>query len=124
VIRSVENPNPSAFGQAAARAPQKIMVEFFDAGMLETEDLTALRIDAGHDMFNGAILTCGVHGLKNQQHGVAVMREEKILKFTEFFDVLFEELLVVILRFKERLHGRRPVCEVDFRSFLYAEIPR
>ncbi len=38
--------------------------------MLEAEDLAALRIHAGHHVLDGAVLAGGVHGLKDQQHGV------------------------------------------------------
>jgi hypothetical protein len=35
--------------------------------MLETKDLAALGIDSGHHMFDGAVLSGGVHGLEDQQ---------------------------------------------------------
>ena len=59
-------------GRAPRGAPQEIVLQFRGARMLEAEYLAALRIDAGHDVPDGAILAGGVHGLKNQQHRVAV----------------------------------------------------
>ena len=49
------------------------MVEFFRARLLEREHLATLRIDAGHDVFDGAVFACGVHGLKDQENGVTVI---------------------------------------------------
>jgi hypothetical protein len=42
--------------------------------MLETEYLASLWIDSRHDVLDGAVLSGGIHGLKNQQHGKAVGR--------------------------------------------------
>jgi hypothetical protein len=50
VVRPIEDTDAAAFGKAARAAPEKIMLEFLGAGLLETEDLAALRIDAGHDV--------------------------------------------------------------------------
>jgi len=40
--------------------------------MLETEYLATLGINAGHDVLDGAVLSRGVHGLKNQQQGIII----------------------------------------------------
>jgi len=45
VVRSVKDANPSAFRKVPGRAPEKIVLQFTCAGMLEAEDLAALRID-------------------------------------------------------------------------------
>ena len=42
------------------------------AGMLEADDLAALRIDAGHDVLDGAVLPRRVHRLEDHQDGVPV----------------------------------------------------
>ena len=42
------------------------------AGVLETEHLAALRIDARHHVLDGAVLAGCVHGLKDQQQCVAI----------------------------------------------------
>ena len=45
VIRSVEDADPSALRQLTSTAPEKIVLQFGGAGMLEAEDLAALRVD-------------------------------------------------------------------------------
>ena len=49
------------------------------AGMFEAEDLAALRIDPGHDVLDGAVLSRRIHRLKDQQDGVAIGCVEKLL---------------------------------------------
>jgi hypothetical protein len=43
VIGTVEDADPSAFRQVAGRSPEKIVLQFGGAGMLEAEYLAALR---------------------------------------------------------------------------------
>lgn len=57
--------DPTAFRQAAYGAPEKIMFQFFGARLLETEHLTALRIDPGHHVPDGPVLAGRVHSLKD-----------------------------------------------------------
>jgi hypothetical protein len=40
--------------------------------MFEAKHLTALRIDAGHDVPDRAVFPGGVHGLENQQQRKAL----------------------------------------------------
>jgi hypothetical protein len=65
VIGTVEDANPAAFGKTARGAPKKIVLEFLGAWLLETVHLAPLRVDAGHDMADGAILSGTVHPLKD-----------------------------------------------------------
>ncbi len=62
------------------------MVEILGRGRFEGGDLAALRVDAGHDMLDGAILARGVHRLENQEHRPFVLRVELVLQFAEHFD--------------------------------------
>ena len=56
VIGTVEDPDPAARGQAAGRAPQKIVLQFLGAGLCEIENLAALGIDpVDTHMADGAI---------------------------------------------------------------------
>jgi hypothetical protein len=43
------------------------MLQLFGARLFETENLTTLRIDAGHDVPDGAVFADTVHTLENQQ---------------------------------------------------------
>ena len=79
VIGAVEDADPPAFGQIAGGAPEKVVFQFGGAGMLEAEHLAALRIDPGHHVLDGAVLSGGIHRLKDQQDGVAVGGVEQLL---------------------------------------------
>ena len=93
VIGSVEDADPPAFRQIARGAPEKIVLQFGGAGMLEAEDLAALRIDPGHHMPDGAVLSRRIHRLKDQQDGIAVGRVEKLLQRAQLRNMLFQQLL-------------------------------
>jgi hypothetical protein len=45
------------------------VLQFHAARVLEAEHLTALRIDAGHDVHDRAVFACGVSGLEHQKDG-------------------------------------------------------
>ena len=62
------------------------MVEIFAGRRLEGKDLAALRIDAGHDVLDRAVLARGVHGLEDEQHGPAVLRVEHVLQLGQSLD--------------------------------------
>ena len=87
VIGTIEDADPPAFGKPARRAPEKIMLQFFGARLFEAENLAALRIDAGHDVPDGAVLAGGVHRLKNQQQRIAVGRVVKALQRAQLLNV-------------------------------------
>ena len=91
-------------------------------GMLEAEDLAALRIDAGHHVPDGAVFSGRIHRLKDQQDGMAVGCVVKLLQRAQLRNVLFQKLLIVLLRLVDGLHFRRPFLKVDFVAFLYAEV--
>ena len=79
IIGSVEDADPPAFRQVARGAPEKIVLQLRGAGVLETEDLAALRVDPGHHVLDGAIFSRRIHRLKDQQDGMAIGRIKKLL---------------------------------------------
>ena len=91
IIGPVEDADAAAFRQRAGGAPEKVVLQFRRTRMFEAEHLAALRIDAGHHVPDGAVLPGRVHGLKNQQHRIAVGRIEKPLQLTQLLHLLFEE---------------------------------
>ena len=97
------------------------MIELGRAWMLEAEDLTALRVDAGHDVLDHAVLARGVHRLKNQQQRVAVVRVEQVLAVGELLNVIRQQRSVVLLGAVERFGERRPLLQIDAATFGYAE---
>jgi len=74
-------------------APEIVVVQFFNAGRFEGMDLATLRIDAGHDVLDGAVFTGGVHRLKDEQKGPAVLGVELFLHVAEADDTVLEEAL-------------------------------
>jgi hypothetical protein len=64
--------------------------------MFEAEYLTALRVDPGHDVPDGAIFARRIHGLKDQQDGIAIGRVEKLLLCTQLPDVPPQKFLVLL----------------------------
>jgi hypothetical protein len=59
------------------------MIQLLNRRRLERSDLAALRIDARHNVLDGAVLAGGVHGLKDEQHGPAILRIERVLQLGE-----------------------------------------
>ena len=122
VIGSVENADPPAFRQIAGGAPEKIVLQFGGAGMLEAEYLAALRVDPGHDVLDGAVFSRRIHRLKDQQDGIAVGCVEKLLLRTQLRNVFFQKLLVLLFRLVDGIDLRRPLFEIDLVSFPHAKI--
>src|ERR1039457_2221468 len=65
VVGTIEDADPPAFRQMTVRAPKKIMLQFLDTRLFETENLAALRIDPGHDVPDGPVLAARVHSPVN-----------------------------------------------------------
>src|SRR6516162_8726459 len=55
-VGAIEDADAASFGQGLGVAPEKIVVKLFRGRMLERNDLAALRIDARHDVLDGAVL--------------------------------------------------------------------
>src|SRR5580704_17440703 len=99
VIGSVEDADPSALREISGRAPEKVVLQFRRARMLETEYLASLRIDAGHHMLDGAVLASRVHGLKNQQERMMNGRVEKLLLCAQARDMVRQQFPVLFFGF-------------------------
>src|SRR6516165_1237126 len=83
IVRSIKDPDPSPLGQALEVAPEKIVVEILRRGLLERENLTALRIYSRHDVFDGAVLAGRVHRLEHEQQRPAILGVEHVLLLRE-----------------------------------------
>jgi hypothetical protein len=83
------------------------------AGMLEAEDLAALRVHSGHHVPDRSVLAGRVHRLEDQQHGMAAGCVMELLECAKFLDVLGQDLLVAGLRSVDGIDGRGPLLEVD-----------
>src|ERR1700730_9194337 len=56
-------------------------------------DLAAPRIDAGHDVLDHAVLACGVHALKQDEHGPAALGIEFLLQRGESLRAIGDPVL-------------------------------
>src|SRR5580698_822545 len=74
VIRPVEDANMPTLGKAHHAAPQWIVTQFLGGWLFERINLAALRVDAGHNVLDSAVLARRVHRLEDQQYGVAILR--------------------------------------------------
>ena len=68
-------------------SPQKIVVQLFRCRLLERRYLAALRIHAGKDVADGAVLAAGIQSLKHHQQSVALVGVQHVLQLAQFFDV-------------------------------------
>src|SRR5262245_59811191 len=80
VIAAIENTDATALGQTLHATPEIIVVEFFAVRRLERKNLTALRVNAGHDMLDRAVFSGGVHRLKNEQYRPTALGIKPVLK--------------------------------------------
>ena len=80
VVRTVEDADAAALGQASGVAPHEVVVEFLDDGCLNEYTWT-LRIDARHDVLDRAVFAGRVHRLEDEQQGPAVLGIEHVLLF-------------------------------------------
>ncbi len=93
VVRAVEDADAAPLGHGFIRSPQKIVLQFVGAGLLEAEYLAPLRVHARHHVLNSAVFARRVHRLKNQQHRVAVEGVEHLLQVFELLDVVLLQIL-------------------------------
>ena len=98
IVRPVENADLATLRQVAGGAPKKIMLQLGGAGMLEAEDLATLRIDPGHHVPDGTILSRRIHRLEDQQDSMTVGRIKELLQRAQPCDMLCQQFLVVLFR--------------------------
>ena len=92
VVGPVEDADPPSLGEALRIAPHEVVVEVFRRGVLERDDLAALRIDARHDVLDRAVLARSVHSLENEQQRPAILRVEHLLLGCEPLGSALKEL--------------------------------
>lgn len=74
IMRTIEDAELACGGQGAVDAPEVIVLQFFAIGFFEGCDAAMLRIDAGEDVFNRAVLAGGVHSLEDDEQRALVFR--------------------------------------------------
>ncbi len=75
------------------------MIEFLHRRLLEREHLASLRIDSRHHVLDNAVLATGVHPLKNDQRGPAILRIEFVLQFGQALHSADQLRLRALFRF-------------------------
>jgi len=89
--------------------------------MLEGDNFTALRIDAGHDVLDGAVLAGGVHRLEHEQDRIGVRGIKLVLRGGQGGEVLGELVLGEFLPLSLRnLLVAGPGCVVVLEAELLA----
>ena len=73
------------------------MLQFLRARMLETDNLTALGVDARHDVFDGPIFAGSIHGLKNQEQRIAIVRVKQILALAQRLNVRTKNIHIMLV---------------------------
>ncbi len=111
VLAAVEDADAAAFRQATRGAPEEVVIEFQAGRFLETEYLAAGGIDALHHRSDSAVLAGRVHGLKDQQHGMAVACGEHALQLVEVFGTF--SAVFSLVRVPARLWRRAGVCHFE-----------
>src|SRR6266545_568590 len=74
---------PDLAGDELVDAPEEVVVQLDLIGSFERGDLAALRIDAGEDLADGAVLAAGVHALEHHQEAVDAGGVELLLEVGE-----------------------------------------
>ncbi len=115
VIGAVEDRDLAALGKVARRAPEEVVAQFLGRRVGKAEDVAALRIDARHDVLDAAVLAGRIHGLEDDEDGVAVGRVEQLLQVAHALHVRFQQVLVLVLAGIDRLDARRPAVELHLR---------
>src|SRR5213592_557596 len=87
VVRAVEDRDVPAPRGGAVRAPEEVVRGLLLGRHLEGDDLAAARVDAVHDVLDGAVLARRVHALEHDQHRVAAFGVEYVLELREPRDV-------------------------------------
>ena len=97
VVTTIEDPEAAALGKPLGGAPEKVVVQLLGRRLLEREHLAAGRIHPGHYGPDGAVLPGRVHGLEDQQHGVAVVGVQNALRLVELLGQAVEAVAARLL---------------------------
>src|SRR5262249_8917477 len=119
-----ENADATALWQALQATPEIIVVEFFDGRRLERKNLTALRVNAGHDMLDRAVFPGGVHPLKYEQHRPTVLGIKHVLKLRHESDTHGKGFLLARLVLGRKLQRGAGIDVLKTKTVVgYAEWP-
>ena len=107
VVGAVEDADVAARRQATGIAPQVVVVELLRRGHLEAVHLHALRVDAAHDVADGAVLAGRVHGLEADQQRIGVLRRQPLLVLGQQLHASGQDVLRLVLAVLACLDGSK-----------------
>ena len=108
VVGAVEDRDAPARRQRLGGAPEEVVFELLGRGLLEGGHLHPLRVDARHDVADGAVLAGRVHRLKHDQQGVAVAGPQQLVRGLELLDAARERRLLLLLALLGEVAQARP----------------
>ncbi len=81
-------------GNGGVGAPEEVVTSFERRGDFEGGDVAALRVDAGEDVADGAVLAGGVHALQDDEERLLLARRRRPpADVDELLAVLLEEVV-------------------------------
>jgi hypothetical protein len=80
VVGSVEDADHTARGHLCVNAPEEVVAGFERGGDLEGGDVAALRVDAGEDVADGAVLAGCIHALQDDEERFGLAGVEDVLQ--------------------------------------------
>jgi hypothetical protein len=110
IVAAVEDADAPAFGEAAGRPPEEVVVNLFRTGFLEREHLAPGGVHPCQDGSDGAVLAGGIHGLKDDQNGVTVACVKDLLQSIQLPDLFAQPPFALSLVRPIRRRFRRGLC--------------
>ena len=82
--------------------------------LFERVHIAALRVHAGHHVFDRAVFAGSIHALENQQHRPAILREQQLLHAADDLAAFFEQLFSLFLVFNSAGVRAIAILEPEF----------
>ena len=114
VVRAVEDADHPARGALGMHAPEEVVRELVRRRRLEGGDAATLRVDAGEDMPDRAVLARCVEALEDEQDAPRSLRVEPLLQRRELSEQLLELRFRLLL--PRQAERRSRVAEVEARG--------
>ena len=109
IIAAVEDGDGPARRQRFVDAPEEVVLQFLAVGLFKARDLHALGVQPGHNVFDRAVLACGVQRLQNNDKPFAPIGVKGVLQSGHFLQILgrFGYNFVLVRRVVLAIAGQR-----------------
>src|SRR5437899_5155547 len=97
IMGAVEDADIAARREIPRRPPEEIMIKLARARRLERMHQAALRIEAGHDVLDHAVLASRIHRLQHDQESPTIVGVEPFLQRREPIEICGEHSLGLVL---------------------------